>query len=610
VPVNWEQLDQELSGQKSAQPLEQGVADVPSAPQNTFMDGVEAFNRSFANMAEGTLKGFASLTGMSSFEKRIDAVHQQGEQSLAEAKDRSPYATLAGGVAGDVASSVAYGALGGAIGKGVAAASPAIAGVAADISAGAAASVPGVVRGAAGLAGASAGLSYLNYADTNDERLANAERSAAIGAGLYGAGALVGTAVKSILPKEGVSGFMSKVFDPKGSAAKDMAHRVGVDEIAAGQPGMLSQAAQAAERQGVPLTPGQLMQHNFLKGGGDTRSAEKVMRIAEADKPLIAAVSNEQLSKISGGVKKSLDDMVPGGVDNAVATKNQLYAELDKEVFMSPLDKGKSAGMMAASNPVVDTIKNNKILSSQLDDINTSTLSKLPDNSFIKVDALKKSLDEKLWNDSNPFIDPVKKMMPYERSDLLSAREELMSSLKGFESNPKYTQARQISQQLTVQEKYLDVLNKKAGDQNIENMYSALFNSELKRSTFLKDVEATGGNVADVKDFIELAGQVSKSPLLKKIAEQATDSPEVMLQGRASGMVQNWISKNFLNRYDQAYLKLTLGGEATRDTIKQVLAPKSQDGKIKAYMKVLGEESLKGSTRAASSEAGQSGWLK
>lgn len=568
----------------------------------TTMDGVEAFNRSFGRMAEGTLKLFASATGMTGFEQNIDAENQRKEQSLAEAKSRSPYATLAGGVTGNVASTVAYGAMGAGAGMGIAAKVPAVATAAADISSGSQV-LPGVVRGAVNMAGTSAGLSYLNYADTQDERLTNAKNSALLGAGMYGAAHAVAVPLKALTPKEGVSGFLTKVFAPKKAAIQDMAHRVNVDEVATGQPGMLSSAAKAAERQGVPMTPGQLMQHGQLKGGGNTRNAERAMRITEEQKMAVAKISNEQLSKVSAGVKKSLDDMVPGGTENAIATKNKLYAELDNEVFANPKDASKSAAMLTQSSPVVDTIKSNPILKSHLDDINKSSLGKLPDNSFVKVDALKKSIDEKLWRDSNPFIDPAKQMSFYDRDDLISAKKELLDSLKAYDSNPKYVQARQLSQQVTAQGKYLEILQKKApeGKMSIDDTYNALFNSEVKRKAFLEDVKAAGGNVDDVKDFITLSGQVSKSPLVKKLGEQSLDRAGVMLQGRPEGMLQNLINKTFLSRYDQMYVNLTLGGAKTRDAIKSALAPKTQEGKIKAFLKVMGV----GVPRAAAVQGGQ-----
>lgn len=572
---------------------------VPTAqtPPSSFMDGVEAFNRSFGRMAEGTLSKFAEFTGLTRATQAIDTVNKQEEQSLSEAKIRSPIATMAGGITGDVASSIAYGAVGAAAGSGIGMAAskvPAVAQIGSDIVSGAQA-IPKVVRGMAGLAGASGALGYLNYADSEEKRIANATNSALVGGALYGVGSAVNAGIKAVAPKEGVSGFLTKVLNPKQAATQDLAHRVNVDEIATGQPGLLSQAAKSAERQGVPVTPGQLMQHEQLRGGGNTRNAEMAMRVAEADKPLVAAVSNEQLSKVSAGVKKSLDDLVPGGLEKAVATKNQLYSELDTELFATPSE---------SSNKVIDLIKGNSILSSHLDDINTSSLKSLPDNSFVKVDALKKTIDDKLWNDSNPFMDPAKKMPHYERADLMQARDDLLGTLKAYDNNPKYVQARQLSQQITTQEKYLDVLNKKTGNQTLEDTYSALFNSKKKQEVFLKDVESVGGNVQDVKDFMNLSGMLSKSPLVKKIGEQSLDSPDIMIKGRSEGIVQSIVNKVFLSRYDKAYLDLTLGGARTRDAIKSILAPKTADGKISAFLQVLKEQSVAGTERAGAVAGG------
>jgi hypothetical protein len=282
---------------------------------------------------------------------------------------------------------------------------------------------------------------------------------------------------------------------------------------------------------------------------------------------------------------------------------------------------------------ILSTIKDNPILSAHLDDINTSSLKNLPDNSFVKVDALKKSLDEKLWNDSNPFVDPTKKMPFYERNDLKAARDDLLDSLKVYDNNPKYVQARELSQQITAQGKYLEILNKKVpganqgGKLSIEDTYNALFNNEQKQAAFLRDVKATGGNVQDVKDFMTLSGQVSKSPLVKQIGRQPGDNPDVMLAGRVAKIVQTWTAKTFLERYDKAYLALTLGGEHTRDIIKNILQPKTLSEKMgkyvqfindyvvknpKEYGRLLSKEAAKGVERDAMVKAGQnfSGYLQ
>jgi hypothetical protein len=599
----------------------------PDAPQQqpeqtgSFMAGVEAFNRQFGRMAEGGL----DLVTSGNVNNAIRNTHNREESQYAQTVADHRIATTVGGLVGGVGAATAFGALGGAVGAGVGAAAskvPALAQIGSDVSSGAQV-IPQVVKSAANFAGGGAALGYLNYADTPEERTTNAKAAALVGAGVYGAGKAVGSVLSTLVPKEGVSGFLTKVFFPKKAAAQDLAHRVNVDEIASGQPGMLQTAAGAAERQGIPMTPGQLMQHEQLKGGGDTRNAEQSMRVDEGLKPEIAAVSNEQLSGISKGIKKSLDDMVPGGLDNAVATKNKLYSELDGEMFAN---KG---------NPsvILSTIKDNPILSAHLDDINTSSLKNLPDNSFVKVDALKKSLDEKLWNDSNPFVDPTKKMPFYERNDLKAARDDLLDSLKVYDNNPKYVQARELSQQITAQGKYLEILNKKVpganqgGKLSIEDTYNALFNNEQKQAAFLRDVKATGGNVQDVKDFMTLSGQVSKSPLVKQIGRQPGDNPDVMLAGRVAKIVQTWTAKTFLERYDKAYLALTLGGEHTRDIIKNILQPKTLSEKMgkyvqfindyvvknpKEYGRLLSKEAAKGVERDAMVKAGQnfSGYLQ
>lgn len=83
---------------------------------NSFIDGVEAFNRQFGRMAEGVL-GLGNRIGQmfgggkqaQQFGADLDNLTKQNDLSLQQAQQRSPIATTVGSVAGAAGSAAAYG---------------------------------------------------------------------------------------------------------------------------------------------------------------------------------------------------------------------------------------------------------------------------------------------------------------------------------------------------------------------------------------------------------------------------------------------------------------------------------------------------------------------
>lgn len=83
---------------------------------NSFIDGVEAFNRQFGRMAEGVL-GLGNRIGQmfgggkqaQQFGADLDNLTKQNDLSLQQAQQRSPIATTIGSIAGAAGSATAYG---------------------------------------------------------------------------------------------------------------------------------------------------------------------------------------------------------------------------------------------------------------------------------------------------------------------------------------------------------------------------------------------------------------------------------------------------------------------------------------------------------------------
>lgn len=545
------------------QPVQQQVA----PPQSSFMDGVEAFNRQFGRIAEGAI---ALLPGGQS---AVKPVHDRLESSYNEAAQRSPKATMAGNVLGAVGAGVAYG------GPSVGAAS----GIATKMGAGA-------------LAGG--GLGYVDYADSQGERLTKGAIGASIGAVIPLAQSGISKLAEYVFSRPGTSSITERLFRPKSAAAKDVAFRMSA--AVGGDVDKIKQSVQAANDLGVSLSPGQAIQGatdnaagiNYQTGADVVRAKELAMQADDVGKKNFMEFERPGYDKVSAEIKSTISDMAPEGTKEL---KNQLYDSL-KDLTV-PQEK------------LTDMLQNPNIQReiAKIGQFGAQADSVLPDNSLIKLDKIKRSIDSRLWNDQHA-LDTATRMDPTTRSGLEEARKQIVGTLDELFPD-SYPVARKQAEKLIVQKQYNELIGKiksKSGSSpTLDEVHSALFGNKEKTQLFLQDVAKTGGDTERAQQVLNVANQLYKSTLgqaAKRVEDGAGST--FRMYGRDIGVVQSIAEKLTGQRYAKALQDFTLTKDNKwADKVTEILSREGAAAKEKGLLGLFGEYAGQGVKNAASVSA-------
>lgn len=524
--------------------------------QSSFMNGVEAFNRQFGRMAEGALDIGAGIVGTvggalpvvggaiqedaAALQRQIREVNRANEASARRAAEESPVAATVGGVAGAIGAGAAFG------GPGI----------------GAAASIPAKV--AAG-AGAGAALGAVDYAETSGERL----RKAAIGGAIGGA---IPLGVASV--KAGWNAVGKYITKPRDAALSELTESVAAEGI---RPGGVRQAtATAREILGEPLTPGQTFQRSGRQAGAEiVAPREAGLLLEEGAKAQAAAKSMSVTKKVRDAVQETIDDIAPKGTKEL---KNQLYSELKEAV----VDDG-----------TLDSLKQNQVIADTLEDIGASkysTLKDVPDNAVIKLDAVKKRIDDALRFDV--FGEAQAKLQFDEKEALKQAKAQLTGTLDELTG---YSQARKEAQKLITQNFYKDVLKKKKTDATVKDINNALFGSQEKVDMFLQDIENVGGDPIRAAKIIELTGDLADNTLLRAMKRQAQVGTP--LSTRFENLVERFANKMTGNRYNQAVIDIITEDNWVED-VEKALASQNRVEQTAGLAEVLLDAAGEGTQRA------------
>lgn len=434
-----------------------------------------------------------------------------------------------------------------------------------------------------------AALAGAQYADTEEQRLEQMKYGAALGAAVpLAIGAVKGVGKALMGGPETASSMPNKIFAPDSAALKDVAYNVGTQTLS--NPAAVEDATAAATRLGVPLTPGQAV------GGSILKSAEKATPASDIEKRAVFGMRNAQETGIAKNTAKLFSTITPEGRDQLEQAVSQKYDALKNVVV---------------DDSVLDTIKSNKSLAtrfSALSNATDTTVSGLPDNSLLKVDALKKELDSTLFNDTFKLVDPTKKLTPDARKALESARSQLMDSLSPYTD---YTEARAMSQRLILGKKYDELLGKikpKAGTNQTygaSEIYNTLFSTPEKQKYFLKDIAEAGGDVGLAKDIIKVTDQLRDSPLDSILKMQPASSPDVPIGGAVRAIPQKFLGSMLLKRYQDAILNLMLSGQDKwKEPIKQILKTSNAAEKADKFGQILLQATKEGAGMAAAAEGG------
>jgi len=536
----------------------------PPSTGNSFMDGVETFNRQFERMALGiqdkVLQGVGMLPGAEAGATRarnaLATYEHMQERGAAEAAARSPKSAMAGTVLGAIGTGVAFGG-----------ASPA-----------AAASLPAKMLAGAGVG---AGLGYADYADTEGERIKKGIVGGLVGGAIP---AVVGVAKAgyNALKSGETSGVIQKMVNPKAAALKDTAYRMGT--VVEDSPEALAAAAAPAERLGIKtLTPGQVsmgtVEDGFSKtaftGGADQLRA-KELSLAGDDVAKRAMMQNEKLSmgKTSKYVNDTIEAMAP---ENAKGIQKEAFQKLNAE-FVTPTGEITSSADEAG---VLNIIKNNPVLADKWKEVkgaSSKQIKELPDNSLGQLHAIRASIDYDIKSATSTKLKAADKPLSRDvRMALVEAKDELDGVLKKSET---FTAAMRVTQQIKIKEGYRELLAKAPNPYGtklptFDTVHKTLFGTPEKVQDFLNNVQMTGGNVQQAEDIISVSGQLYKSTLGRVMKRMQTDESGVFkAYGSASGVISKLADKITTSRYSKALTELTLSGSKWQEEIGSVLKAK------------------------------------
>lgn len=586
-PFLIEDQEENTPKQQSSNPFlveeaspEQQPSAMTSEPQtNSFMAGVEAFNRQFSKMALGGLdlaaQGIGAVGSVlpnsvgdyiekdaASLRNNIATYNQSQQQSLNKTQEQHPIASTVGTVAGAIGTGVAYG------GPGVSSA----------------ATLP--MKAAVGAAEGSA-LGMMDYAPSNKERLVKGAVGGLLGAAIPVAGHYLGKLGR-------------KLVKPKATAAEDLAGKIGAqvgDDVS-----LVDDAVAMTNKvKGSKLTAGEAFPETV---GG----FESTLKPGEAvkNKDVIPRYLSQQ-KNTKQAIQETIENMAPKDAANVEKT---LWKQLE-DIYVTPTgeitDEASKAGMP-------EVVKNSKELLSRYEGLlkaESKAYKNLPNNSVAKLAKIKTSIYDELYPDTKGLVVQQKSLSPDRKLALSEAAEEIENLLSKSEV---YNQASHISQQIRVKNKWLDKISEKAiktnqaGEMSLDEIRQTIFSSPKVQNQFLQDVGKTGGDPEMAKAVIDLTDRLSKSPLEKIMKAQYTGSAEFQrLYGANSstpGLIEKGmqvIDRAINKRYYDAMLELTLSNEWV-PKVKEILQKPDQ---LESFKDLIVDLMKKGTRRAVSMEGGR-----
>ena len=529
------------------------LSDQQNTP-STFMDAVEGFNRSFGRVSEGTVQLVAKGLGLTGLEATQKKVHDAAEQSNAQAAQRSPIANMLGGIVGDVGLGVYATAAGMGLGS-----IPGVAKGVGAVSGYSPAASLGVTAASGGVAGAAIG--GLNYADTLDERIKNMAYGGAIGAAVP-----VGfQAIKSLTGMTPVGDIISKYFRGKSVAINDLAKQAAAQGETAET--ITAKVANANSLK-VPVTPGEAL-------GGPIRAAEAKVPLSENYRPDVNAVLQAKELGVKGQLQGTIDSVAgPNNADEVT----KLFSSF-KETKI-PADK-------------LSPLLQNPSISSRLKGMqgNVDSVAKdLPDDSFIKLNEIKKQMDKELFADT--YHSPEKPMSPDTKFGIKNAIGQIKDTLQ--EVDPNYNVANKLAQQGIIKDEFNGLYSKlklKAGTEqspDVKDIYNTFFGNAEKQDTFLSKLAQTANTPEEAtaltdnaKKLMDVMSKVQDSPLRRILNKGIEANPKGI-------NVYQAIEKGALGeQYKDTVLDLMLHQDKWAPAISKILAKGTPSKELTEFMRQI-----------------------
>ncbi len=577
-------LNQQLAQQYNVKDV---VTSTPSTPTvddsflsgmaQTFVDGVENFNRSFGKVVEGTLDlgaQISSIVGggeqMSQYSRDVQQYSKQMDASAAQAAERSPIASTIGTV----------------LGIGAQAALP-IGQVAA-----------GAPRLASAMTGAGTGmaLGFVGTPGDVSQRLESAATGSLLGGALGAAAPEINRAIK------GVGGYLSNKLDDSGAIAPSGLLRKTLNPTGAA---MKDIAAEAQAAGGIDNIQGRKMP---FKGIGIEPTAEQAVGSGPLS-GILKGINNtpERARMLEGGfikqqkdlLKKSkdlLDSFVPEGPEVAKAQNLSNYESLKN---------------INIPDDTVSAIKTNKSIDSRLKQFNMSEdnlVKDLPDNNLYKLNEFKKSIDSELFNNVHGMKDGAKPLLATEKEALTQASTQLRDQLD--KAYPEYANIRKLGERNIMYNKFTELLNEKkpvAGtllkegggveNKSLAQVYDTLWGTEAKQEYFLDSLKSVGGDVKNAEDLIKVLNMTQKNALEKVYNTSYADYPTT-IGGDKLSLIQRTVYNLSKRRYQDAMIKLMFSGDEWQSKLAKALDHKSIGSKIKNVVNLIGDVAKRGANAA------------
>lgn len=576
-----------------------------------FMASVDQFNRSFGRMSEGVLHGGAELSSylgggqaMKDYAGQVNNLTNSQDSAAAQSAAQHPTAAKVGSIVGNTARFLPVAAATGGL------------------------SVPGQL--ATGGIGAGAQTAIENTPnESGEDKFTNSMDSAAggvagtgIGLGLAKGIGLLSSAGNSSTAKE-AAGFIKKAIAPYKSAVTNIANKVtnagGLDKVLP--------RGEAASNLGTWLSPAEQI------GTSDASKAESSLLLPnEAGKSDLMAATQGRDDLLHNTFNKTVDDMVPNGVEATTKEKNILFNNMKSDTVPGPktlsnmqgnINQMKSdpnvppATVEAAQNKLdtfaeqIKNVQTNPVISKYVNDLNNSDLipkdiKELPMNSVAKLQLIKQNIDHDLWSNSKTSTgDSLKKLNPGEYTALTQANSELKSVLS--QSSPNFDRANKLAQQLILQKRVkadiasIPNLPGAKGQPSITQIQDKLFPTPQKTDNYLRMVSETGGDPKVAKNLIETMNDIKNSPINDIVARPAGLSA-TNIAGRNIGIVQRFLVNLVHGRYNDAYSKL-LTNNAWQPVVAHALAQKTQMGVISHLANVFNAVNKSGAAKAVAKSA-------
>lgn len=427
---------------------------------------------------------------------------QQGNQLSAEEAKKYPVSSAVGQILGGIGQGIAMSAL--------APESMAATGL-------------GKVASFAGLGAAQGGL---NYADTFTERGQNALVGGLAG-GALAAGSEIGGALLSKLglnPFSEGANLFKKTINPERTTTQTLTGNIKTNPEAIQN--AINMSEYAEKNMGIKMLPNQAF-------GDFYATAQRSVDPSDETIALFKQFNQEQQQQGLAAAKNLINRFVGADENALIAEKNAAYAKLKD---------------LTVSDDTLNNLLQNKSISTRLKALNAhpdSQYASLPDNSLLKLNELKQNIGAEIHSGittQNPTkaSGSVTNNIPSGQfTSLNNAEDELVTALNAVAPND-YPAARRAAEKLILKQRYTNDLNRivpKSTGSNVSaqlgevstpptlnQVWTKLWGNDLKRNYFLKKVEETADNAAqvqDVKNQLSVLNAIRNNPMESFVSSTA-----------------------------------------------------------------------------------------